>query len=144
MAHNISHSRCSPSLFNCMLWRTGTICIAMLHSVFELHQEAIRWVNSMICYVEHQAAPSGCLYAFIDLRHLGCDRQVAEYDSPTLSVALVAAASHRLVHNAPAHSRGEEADSEMCSSTPAAARCCVRTPVARCAILVTLQFAENP
>lgn len=99
----------------------------MLHSVFELHQEAIRWVNSMICYVEHQAAPSGCLYAFIDLRHLGCDRQVAEYDSPTLSEGLVAAASHCLVHNAPAHSRGEEADSEMCSSTPAAAWCCART-----------------
>lgn len=74
----------------------------MLGSVFKLHQQAIRWVNSMICHVGHQAAPSGCLYAVIDLRHLGCDGQAAG-----LSISFVArAAPHLLVHNAPARSEG--------------------------------------
>lgn len=79
----------------------------MLGSVFQAHQQVIRRVDSMICYVGHQAAPSGCLYTVIDLRHLCCDGQVAGYDTPGLIVAPVACAvPHLLVHSAPARSEG--------------------------------------
>lgn len=77
--------------------------------MFQLHREVIRWIDSLICYVGHQAAPSGCLYTVMDLRHLGCDGQVAGYDSPALIAAPVApVAPHLLVHSAPARSEGAD------------------------------------
>lgn len=75
----------------------------MLGSVFQLHQRVIRWVDFLICYVGHQAAPSGCLYAVMHLRHLGCDGQVAGNNSPAMIAAPVA---HLLLHCTQVRSEG--------------------------------------
>ncbi|KAI3368131.1 hypothetical protein L3Q82_007863 [Scortum barcoo] len=75
----------------------------------QIQEVAIRRIESLICYVGRQAAPPGCLYTVMDLRHLGCDGQVAGYDSPALITAPVApAAPHPPVHSAPARSEGAD------------------------------------